>query len=160
MAYVNALKQISRFVATNWKLTPIKFVNAPSPKMLSNGDYAGCYVRIYTTSTDTDIELSIDKTRLERGYAHFDIHIPPDSNYLLSDELVSIAATMLNGSYGHVDFNVAEITPDAGYFVDGTHVSRLEIEYRCDYTLSQCDVHDFEKIAIVEETIEAAELLP
>lgn len=134
MSYINALKEISQLVAEEWTLTPIQYVNAPSPQMLTTGTYAGFYVRIYGTSTTVESELSTDKRKLDQGIVYFDIHSPDGKAYLKSDVLAREAAVILDSRYYNgVQIGTVAIEPDAGYFADGSHVARLTVDYVCDY---------------------------
>lgn len=134
MAYINALKEISQLVGEEWTLTPVQYVNAPSPQILTTGTYAGFYVRVYGTSTTVESELSTDKRKLDQGIVYFDIHSPDGGAYLKSDVLAREAAVMLDSRYYNgVQIGTVAIEPDAGYFADGTHVARLTVDYVCDY---------------------------
>lgn len=135
MAYTNALKEVSQLVSDNWTLTPVVYVNAPQPQMLTSGTYAGFYARVYGGVTTVESDLSTEKRKLDQGLIYFDIHAPDGHAYLKSDVLAREAALMLDDKYYNgVQLGTVSIQPDAGYWPDGTHVTRLTVDYVCDYS--------------------------
>lgn len=135
MAYINALKEVSQLVSDKWTLTPVVYVNAPQPEIPDTGAYAGYYVRVYGGSTSVESELSTEKRKVDQGLVYFDIHAPDGSAYLASDDLAKEAATLLDAKYYNgVQLGTVSIQPDAGYWQDGTHVTRLTVDYVCDYS--------------------------
>lgn len=134
MAYINALKEVSQLVSDNWTLTPVVYVNAPQPQMLKSGAYAGFYIRVYGGSTSVESELSTEKRKVDQGLVYVDIHSPDGHAYLKSDVLAREAAVLLDAKYYNgVQLGTVSIKPDAGYWQDGTHVTRLTVDYVCDY---------------------------
>lgn len=135
MAYINALKEVSQLVSDNWTLTPVVYVNAPQPKMHKSGAYAGFYIRVYGGSTSVESELSTEKRKVDQGLVYVDIHAPDGHAYLKSDVLAREVAILLDAKYYNgVQLGTVSIQPDAGYWQDGTQVTRITVDYVCDYS--------------------------
>lgn len=135
MSYTDAMAEACNLFNEQWTLTPIVYPNAPMPSIPNSGQYAGYYIRVYGGSTTVESELSTDKRKLDQGIVYIDIHCPDGDNYIKSGVLVSEAAKIIdNKYYGGVQFGTAEIGRNAGFWPDGTSVSRVTSNYICDYS--------------------------
>lgn len=134
MSYIDAMAEASNLFDAEWSLTPIVYVNAPTPTIPSTGQYAGHYIRVYGGSTTVESELSTEKRKLDQGIVYIDVHCPDGGAYITSGQLVAEAAKIIDARYyGGVQFGTAAINRNAGYWADGSHVSRIEVDYICDY---------------------------
>lgn len=135
MSYTDAMAEACNLFDAEWTLTPIVYPNAPMPAIPSTGEYAGYYIRVYGGSTSVESELSTEKRKLDQGIIYVDVHSPDGDAYIKSGTLVAEAAKIIdNRYYGCVQFGTAEINRNAGFWPDGTNVSRLLSNYICDYS--------------------------
>lgn len=129
--YINAYSVFCSYFSKNWSLTPVSYLNAPTPRLLKSGDYMGCYVEISGTSSVTDRELN--DAVVEEGFIRLDIHVPQNSTYEKSNSIIAEALKVFDIDFGGCSFWVEDVQVNAGYADDGTHVSRININYVTDY---------------------------
>ena len=132
--YIDAMAEACKLFDAEWSMTPIVYPNAPMPTIPSMGQYAGHYIRVYGGSTTVESELSTEKRKLDQGIITIDIHCPDGGAYITSGELATEAAKIIDARYyGGVQFGTAAINRNAGFWPDGTNVTRIEVDYVCDY---------------------------
>ena len=130
MAYISPTEALTRFLAKEWKDTPVCYPNMPEPEL----DDHKHWLQVWAFQSTSQTSLDSSKRVLDQGLFYIDVTGEADSGTGKFNRLASKLAKMLQCQLiNGVSLQGARISPSQGYNADGRYVVRVMVEYIVDY---------------------------